>query len=755
MSSSRAATTWPSDVRLPPRHLAFRLVVTIVGAATAVLLVAALVIGLVSIRRTEQIVADDLTRQQLIIARGLARQLGDALHDVRRELQTLAYSPSVQYLESVAWANRMRIGMEELKGYGALEIRRTSADGSACSLVAADGTARTEPGPGPASAILAWAREPDSKGRFRHGPVEVESGAGTLMPTLEIGTPVRQESVDESHPRAPGAFAGVLTVRLKLDQLVGHYMTGARDEHAAYAWVLADDGRFLYHPDETLIGRDATEARRQRSPGPSFDRIDVIQKTRMLRGEEGTSWYVSDWHLGRTGREVKKYLAFSPVTVEPGRFWSVAAVVPAVEVARTVRSTYLRQLFVQAVLVLALVFAGLALVWHERRWSREMESRVKRATSDLLATNATLRRAEEKYRSVVDSVRDFIVVVDPEGRIQAINRFAAGALAAEAPDLWGRPLSDLLGPADTQALLAHIRQALDRGRSLDAHLTIKPRGRTYQLAGHFVPLPEEGPADRVLVVAHDIEEDQRLEEVLYRTEKLASLGRLAAGVAHELNNPIAVILGFTDVLLESAPEGSELRETLKRIERQGLACKRIIENLLAFARLPHKAGDRTDVNQDVRAVLEILGHALKTRRIDLGLELAEGLPGARADSGQLQQVFMNLTNNAMAAMPDGGTLRISTRLGPMSKLVEIEFSDTGCGIPREHADKVFEPFFTTKKVGEGTGLGLSVSHAIVAKFGGTISFETHLAGDPDGPPGTTFLVSLLPAPEKPVPSDTR
>ncbi|MBI5479998.1 MAG: PAS domain-containing protein [Deltaproteobacteria bacterium] len=445
---------------------------------------------------------------------------------------------------------------------------------------------------------------------------------------------------------------------------------------------------------------------------------------------------------------MKKSVAFSPVPDEPGRFWSVAAVVPAAEVARTVRSTYVRQLFVQAVLVLALLFAGLALVWHERRWSRELEARVMRATSDLMGTNASLRRAEEKYRSVVDSVREVIVVVGADGRIQAINRFAVTALGAEAADLWGRPVADLLRPADAQALLAHVHQALDRGRSLDAHLTIRVRGRDRQLAGHFVPLPEEGPADRVLLVAHDVEEHHRLEEVMYRTEKLASLGRLAAGVGHEINNPIAVILGFTEVLLEAAPEGSEQREILKRVERQGLACKRIVENLLAFAHLPQQGGDRTDVNQDVRAILEILDHALKTRRIDLRLELAEGLPPTRADSGQLQQVFMNLTNNAMAAMPDGGALAVSTRLGPLSKLVEVAFADSGCGIRREHADKVFEPFFPTKQVGEGTGLGLSVSHAIVAKFGGTISFETRTAGDPGGPPGTTFLVSLLPAPEK-------
>jgi hypothetical protein len=273
-------------VRILERHLAFRLIVTVVGAATAVLLVAALAIGLVSIKRTEEIVADDLTRQQLIIARSLARQLGDALHHIRRELQTLAYSPSVQYLEDVAWANRMRIGMEELKHYGALEIRRTSADGATCSLVSTDGAARTEPGPGPASAMLAWARDPAVKGRFHHGPVEVEHQAGALVPTLQVGTPVYQESVDESHPRAPGAFGGVLTVRLRLDQLVGRHVAGARDEHAAYAWALSDDGRFLYHPDEALVGHDASAARRQRSPGTRFDRIDEIRR-RGAAGEEG------------------------------------------------------------------------------------------------------------------------------------------------------------------------------------------------------------------------------------------------------------------------------------------------------------------------------------------------------------------------------------------------------------------------------------------------------------------------------------
>jgi len=248
----------------------------------------------------------------------------------------------------------------------------------------------------------------------------------------------------------------------------------------------------------------------------------------------------------------------------------------------------------------------------------------------------------------------------------------------------------------------------------------------------------------VLVMARDITDRQRMEDQLFQTEKLASLGTLSAGVAHEINNPLGVILGFTELLLDRIPADSKEHELLKTIERQGLNAKRIVEKLMTYARQPSKQEEFTDLNKDIETVLSLIQNSLLTHKIDLEMRLARELPQVHGDSGELQQVFINLVNNAVAAMPEGGKLTVITKINPYSQMVEAIFADNGTGIPKEIADRIFDPFFTTKKVGEGTGLGLAVSYAIVNKYGGNIRFETRVQEAVEGKRGTTFFVSLQP-----------
>jgi signal transduction histidine kinase len=170
-----------------------------------------------------------------------------------------------------------------------------------------------------------------------------------------------------------------------------------------------------------------------------------------------------------------------------------------------------------------------------------------------------------------------------------------------------------------------------------------------------------------------------------------------------------------------------------------------VENLMTFARQPAVKEESTDLNETVENVLALVKNSLLTKKIDLEVRLARGLSRVRGDAGELQQVFLNLINNAADAMPNGGRLTVITKVNPYSHLVEAIFADTGTGIPKEVADRIFDPFFTTKKVGEGTGLGLAVSYAIVHKYGGDIRFESRTAAE-GGTPGTTFFVSLQPEP---------
>jgi PAS domain S-box-containing protein len=730
-------------IRNPLKTIGFKRVVTAMGVLTVLLLVVAMLIGLASLRNAQEIVSDDFNRQQLILARSTSRQLTEALHQIRRELATLAYSPSIQYLEKVAWANRMRVSMEELSRFGARNICRYAADGTMCYLIDAGGVSREAPGDYGNHPALAWARQPASRGHILHGPVEVRLLRGTTVPTMIVAMPIYQVSVDESHPVAPGGFDGAISITLEIDRLVGAYAADIRSGRTGYAWAVSDDGLFLYHPDRSFIGQDAFKARERRNPAISFAKINEIQKTRMLRGYEGTSWYTSGWHRGVI-REMKKFLAYSPVEVEPGRFWSVAVVAPTDEVAGTVRSLYIRQFIIQGILILALVFAAVAVIYHERRWSVELEDKVQRTTADLRHILAELRGSEEKYRTVVENAHDFIMIVGKDGRLQAVNRFAATALNTTVNRLVGTQFADHFSREDTQIQEEFIQRALAGGRGIESMYDLDLGGRRYRFFGHFVPLPEGGPPDRVLVIARDITERKRMEEVMFQTEKLASLGKLAAGVAHEINNPMAVILGFTELLLERVSPDSKEHEILKTIERQGLNCKKIVENLLTFARLPEKTEEFSDANADLEKVLAVVRNTLLTKKIELETHLDQALPRVRGDSTQLQQVFLNIINNAVAAMPKGGKLVLSTQFNPATNMVEVICADSGCGIAKEHADKIFDPFFTTKKVGEGTGLGLSVSHAIVAKFGGGICFESQCPTEADGHGGTTFYISLQP-----------
>jgi two-component system, NtrC family, sensor kinase len=282
--------------------------------------------------------------------------------------------------------------------------------------------------------------------------------------------------------------------------------------------------------------------------------------------------------------------------------------------------------------------------------------------------------------------------------------------------------------------------ATGENRQLVYSLTIS-NSEIWLSTGYSLIAGGTGKTPAVLAISRDVTERKRTEERMYHTEKLASLGTLAAGVAHEINNPLAVILGFTDILLEKAPQDSESSEMLKTIEKQANNAKRVVENLLSFARYRDIKEELVDINESIEEVLRVVGNSLRVNRVTVVKHLAWDLPRFKGDSRQIEQVVLNIINNAVYAMKGSGALTIATGTAEIGNSVEIRITDTGTGIKKEHRGKIFDPLFTTKGVGEGTGLGLSVCYAIVSKYGGSITFETRTADE--GPPvGTTFIVTL-------------
>ena len=720
-----------------------RRLLTGLGLLVVLLLAVAFVLGLLSLQRTREIVSEDFQQQQLILAKTTARQIEDGLEFLRRELKILNYSPAIQYLEEVAWANRMQVSFDDLSKLGVTAIERIDFAGPNAGhsyILDASGPRVIDYDVNESSPEVGWAKDPANRGRVYQGPVELQERGGHKIPFFIMATPVYEVSVDESHPKATGNLDGVLLFKIDASQFTGHYCAAIRSGRTGYCWVLNSNGVFLYHPEREFIGEDAFTARGRRNPVISFSKINEIQKSKMLAGEEGTSQYSSGWHRGVIG-EMTKFVAYTHVKVNPdgSRIWPVAVVAPTDEVYGTIHSLYIRQFLIQGILIFALILAACAVIYYEMRWSVELQREVDHATTNL-------RRSREQYKSVVENARDFIFLVDEKGTFISANTAAARAFGTPAAGIAGKSLSGLFAPDDAAALLTQVRDVADSRKSSEVKSAVRIKDRIYWLSTHFVPVfGEDGrTVDRVLVMARDITERQRIEEQLYQTEKLASLGTLSAGVAHEINNPLGVILGFTEILLDRIPPDNKEHEILKTIERQGLNAKRIVEKLMTYARQPAKQEEFSDLNKDIEMVMSLLQNNLLTNKIELDMRLARELPRVHGDSGELQQVFINLVNNAVAAMPHGGKFTVMTRTNPYSHMVEAIFADSGTGIPKEIADRIFDPFFTTKKVGEGTGLGLSVSYAIVQKYGGNLRFETRLPEGEGGNQGTTFFVSLRP-----------
>jgi signal transduction histidine kinase len=230
---------------------------------------------------------------------------------------------------------------------------------------------------------------------------------------------------------------------------------------------------------------------------------------------------------------------------------------------------------------------------------------------------------------------------------------------------------------------------------------------------------------------------QETQEQLIQKEKLASVGQLAAGVAHEINNPLSSILLYADILCQEMPEeNAQQRQDLAMILKEATRCRTIVNDLLSFSRQNEVLAQPTDLNALLQEIVREIGIQERFRGVRIQLDLDPALPTIEADPFQLRQVFSNLMNNAADAMPGGGTLTLRTKRGPWAGVITAEVQDTGEGISEENMKKLFTPFFTTKPMGKGTGLGLAIIYGIVKMHRGQIGVQSEMGQ------GTTFALTL-------------
>jgi len=347
-----------------------------------------------------------------------------------------------------------------------------------------------------------------------------------------------------------------------------------------------------------------------------------------------------------------------------------------------------------------------------------------------------LERMRQFSENILESLNDGLAVVDRNGRVIRWNR--------QLEELYGVRHEDAVGCAAEALFEPHIAGMI-RSAAVGA-----PEGAAY----YKIPLStRHDPARRLLVnvgatplrdshaniagtilIVEDISSRVQLEEQLQISEKMASIGLLAAGVAHEVNTPLTGISSFTQMLLEGAQPDDPSTQVLEKIERQTFRAAKIVNGLLNLARPAQVDSGPCDINAVINDVLSLLDHQLRTGSIQVRKELADSAPIVQGIEHKLQQVFLNLFLNARDAMPKGGWLTIATREDPGGAAIEV--ADTGSGIPADLLSRIYDPFFTTKEIGKGTGLGLSITYGIIQEHGGTIACESHVGQ------GTRFSIRL-------------
>jgi len=371
-----------------------------------------------------------------------------------------------------------------------------------------------------------------------------------------------------------------------------------------------------------------------------------------------------------------------------------------------------------------------------------------RFEQDARTSEAALRRSEATAHAVLESASEGIILIDPAGRIMLANAAAERMFGYPRSELLGRPLEILL---PERARAAHTADrtgyfAEPRARPMGIGLDLSGCRRDGTEFPVEISLSHVGSADGGLAIAFitDITERKRVEaqlerqrEVLYQNEKLAALGTMAAGIAHEMNNPLGIMTTRIEVMLLDAEQQqlpAQVLEDLQVLHRASQRVARIAASLRSFAR--HTPGDRVplDLNAIVDESLQLVQKPLAADNVQIVASLDRGLPPILGDATTLHQVLMNLLTNAREAMTTGGQIRIETSPADRPGWIRLLVADTGAGIPAEEISRIFDPFFTTKRT--GTGLGLSVTYGIIQEHGGTVDVQSRPGA------GTTFILSF-------------
>ena len=361
--------------------------------------------------------------------------------------------------------------------------------------------------------------------------------------------------------------------------------------------------------------------------------------------------------------------------------------------------------------------------------------------AELEASGWELKRSRNTLRALFDHMPYSVYIIDQDYRLNAVNMARCRRVNEDPRVLNGKVCYRVLYGYSEPCPDCLVSETLITGKATHRK-KVDEKDLDEQIEWEIDTYPifnEEGQVVQAILFEQDVTESRRLEMIIAQSEKLAAIGQLAAGVAHEINNPLTVILANTQILLKELPDNEDWREALDLIEKASIRAQQVVRNMLGLARREEYDFQRVNINDNIQKSLQLIRHELLVRAVELEFEPAVDLPDIMASEDHLQGVWMNIILNAIDATENIANPRILIRTMHDESGVKATIHDNGHGIPPEKINRIFEPFYTTRGPGRqtgGTGLGLSVCHRIVRQHGGEIFVDSKVGV------GTTFTVVL-------------
>lgn len=368
--------------------------------------------------------------------------------------------------------------------------------------------------------------------------------------------------------------------------------------------------------------------------------------------------------------------------------------------------------------------------------NRQLFQRLSVINGDLEASRWEILNSRNTLRTLFDSIPASIYIIDRQYSLVAINLSRAAKAGSRPNRVVGRKCYETLFHLDRPCPGCRVHETFEEGSSTE-RVWVDASAQEWEISSFPITDDQTSRPARAILLEQDVTEKHRLEANLVQSEKLAAIGQLAAGVAHEINNPLAAIVANAQLVQRTFGEDDDpfIKESIELILLAGTRASQVVRSLLLFARKEQLESEPFDMNENLMCAVSLLQHEITSRPVSLELDLSRDLPRFIGNKDQIQRVWVNILMNAMQATGKGiNKIKIATRL--VEGVFQVSISDTGQGIPPEQISHIFEPFFTTKAPGSGTGLGLSVCYRIISEYGGKIDVDSRVDQ------GTCFTVTL-------------